>query len=86
FGLNGKLVRFNRQKFWNYVDYMLALLRDTSRKAANSKEDYEKEINRIMVQIFQDDLQDCPGTRKGSRLVAVVHPPWQSTIQHELMW
>ncbi|KAI6151659.1 hypothetical protein BKA82DRAFT_35413 [Pisolithus tinctorius] len=45
FRLNGKLVRFNCQKFWNYVDYMLALLCDTSHKATNSKEDYEKEIN-----------------------------------------
>ncbi|KAI6140539.1 hypothetical protein BKA82DRAFT_136376, partial [Pisolithus tinctorius] len=49
FGLNGKLVQFNRQKFWNYVDYMLALLRDTSHKATNSKEDYKKEINRYVM-------------------------------------
>ncbi|KAI6144750.1 hypothetical protein BKA82DRAFT_20620 [Pisolithus tinctorius] len=49
FGLNGKLIWFNHQKFWNYVDYMLALLRNTSRKATNLKEDYEKEINRYVA-------------------------------------
>ncbi|KAI5994446.1 hypothetical protein EDD15DRAFT_2366574 [Pisolithus albus] len=86
FGLDGKRTRFNGQKFWNYVDYMLNLLRDTARKSTTSNEDCEKEVGRIMVQIFQDDLADCPGSRKGSRLTAVVHPPWQSTIQHGLVW
>ncbi|KAI5995586.1 hypothetical protein EDD15DRAFT_2165086, partial [Pisolithus albus] len=86
FGLDGKRTRFNSQKFWNYVDYMLTLLRDTARKTTTSNEDYEREVGRVMVQIFQDDLVDCPGSRKGSRLTVIVHPPWQSTIQHGLVW
>ncbi|KAI6017559.1 hypothetical protein BKA83DRAFT_10252 [Pisolithus microcarpus] len=86
FRLDGKRTRFNGQKFWNYVDYMLNLLRDMAHKSTTSNEDYEKEVGRIMVQIFQDDLADCPGSRKGSRLATVIHPPWQSTIQHGLVW
>ncbi|KAI6028146.1 hypothetical protein EDC04DRAFT_2899108 [Pisolithus marmoratus] len=86
FGLDGKCTWFNGQKFWNYVDYMLNLLHDTACKSTTSSKDYEKEVGHIMVQIFQDDLTDCPGSRKGLRLTAVVHPPWQSTIQHRLVW
>ncbi|KAI5980742.1 hypothetical protein EDD15DRAFT_2380048 [Pisolithus albus] len=39
----------------------------------------------IMIQIFQDDLLDCPGRRKVTKLTTV-NPPWQTTIQHGLMW
>lgn len=47
FGLvNGKPVRFNSSKFWNYVDYMLNLLHETVRKNATSKEDCDKAIGR----------------------------------------
>jgi hypothetical protein len=40
---------------------------------------------RIFVQIFQDDLADCPGSRRGAKILAV-NPQWQTTIQQGLMW
>ncbi|KAI6017436.1 hypothetical protein EDC04DRAFT_2608058 [Pisolithus marmoratus] len=86
FGLDRKHTQFNSQKFWNYIDYMLSLLCNMACKSTTSNEEYKKEVGQIMVQIFQDDLADCPGSRKGSRLTAIVHPPWQSTIQHGLVW
>ncbi|KIN98713.1 hypothetical protein M404DRAFT_157280 [Pisolithus tinctorius Marx 270] len=47
FGLvSGKAARFNSNKFWNYVDYMLNLLHESVRKDAASKEDFEKTISR----------------------------------------
>ncbi|KAG6369423.1 hypothetical protein JVT61DRAFT_14907 [Boletus reticuloceps] len=86
FGLEGQPVRFNSGKFWNYVDYMLNVLRETARKESSTKEEYEKGVANIMMQIFQGDLLDCPGSgRKGLRLTTV-NPQWQTTIQHGLMW
>lgn len=46
FGLEGKPVRFNGSKFWNYVDYMLDILRETARKDSSTKEEYEKGVAR----------------------------------------
>ncbi|KAI6156016.1 hypothetical protein BKA82DRAFT_4349330 [Pisolithus tinctorius] len=86
FGLvSGKAARFNSNKFWNYVDYMLNLLHESVRKDAASKEDFEKTISSIFVQIFQDDLVDCPGNRRGAKILAV-NPQWQMTIQQGLVW
>jgi hypothetical protein len=44
FRLEGQPVRFNSGKFWNYVDYMLDVLRETARKESNTKEEYEKGV------------------------------------------
>ncbi|KAI5988835.1 hypothetical protein EDC04DRAFT_2912441 [Pisolithus marmoratus] len=85
FGLEGKPVHFNSGRFWNYINYMLNLLCETACKHTSMKEEFEKGIASIMVQIFQDDLLDCPSHRKVTRLV-VVNPQWQTTIQHGLMW
>ncbi|KAF8417185.1 hypothetical protein L210DRAFT_817367, partial [Boletus edulis BED1] len=86
FGLDGKPIRFNSVKFWNYVDYMLNIIRHTAHKTAATKELYDKELHKYMMQIFQDDLAECPGLRRGSKLVSVVNPVWQSTIQQNLVW
>ncbi|KIK78798.1 hypothetical protein PAXRUDRAFT_309193 [Paxillus rubicundulus Ve08.2h10] len=32
-----------------------------------------------------DDLADCPGSRRGAKILAV-NPHWQTTIQQGLMW
>ncbi|KAN0085723.1 hypothetical protein V8E55_006857 [Tylopilus felleus] len=63
FGLNGKPVCFNSSKFWNYIDYMLNLIRQAMRKTTTMKELYEMELQKYMVEIFQDDLAECPGLR-----------------------
>lgn len=86
FGHDGKPVRFVSTKFWNYVDYMLNVLRETAHKTAPTKEMYEKEVHLHMIQIFQNDLAECPGVRRGSKLISVVNPQWQSTIQQGLVW
>ncbi|KAI6156373.1 hypothetical protein EDD17DRAFT_1512548 [Pisolithus thermaeus] len=85
FRLEGKPVHFNSSQFWNYINYMLNLLCEMARKGTSTKEEFEKGVANIMMQIFQDDLLDCPGCRKATRLM-VANPLWQSTIQHELMW
>jgi hypothetical protein len=74
FGLDGKPVRFVSTKFWNYVDYMLNVLRETAHKTTPTKEMYEKEVHLHMIQIFQNVLAECPGVRRGSKLVSVVNP------------
>lgn len=86
FGLNGKPVRFNSSKFWNYADYMLGVVRETAHKTAATKELYDMELHRYMMEIFQDDLAECPGLRRGCKLISVVNPAWQSTIQQGLVW
>ncbi|KIK73035.1 hypothetical protein PAXRUDRAFT_21302 [Paxillus rubicundulus Ve08.2h10] len=44
FGLNGKPLQFNGTKFWNYIDYMLNLMRNTAHKDSISKQEYEGEV------------------------------------------
>lgn len=46
FGLDGKAVIFTSNKFWNYVDYILDVLRETARKGTSAKEEFEKEVTR----------------------------------------
>lgn len=86
FGLNGKPVCFNSSKFWNYIDYMLNLIWQAMHKTTTMKELYEMELQKYMIEIFQDDLAECPGLRWGTRLMNIVNPPWQSTIQRGLVW
>ncbi|KAI6033854.1 hypothetical protein BKA83DRAFT_4486945 [Pisolithus microcarpus] len=84
FGLEGKPVHFNSGRFWNYVDYMLTLLRETARKDTSTKEEFEKAVASIMVQIFQDDLLDCPGRRKATKLTATsAGQNWPDTQQFQ---
>ncbi|KAI5995505.1 hypothetical protein EDD15DRAFT_2365686 [Pisolithus albus] len=52
FGLEGKPVRFCSSKFWNYVDYMLDVLRDTARQDTSTKEEFEKGITRFFRMTF----------------------------------
>ncbi|KIK97318.1 hypothetical protein PAXRUDRAFT_136530, partial [Paxillus rubicundulus Ve08.2h10] len=86
FGLNGKPVRFVSTKFWNYVDYMLNVLHETACKTAPKKKIYyEKEVHLYMIQIFQQDLAERPGVHRGSKLVSVMNPQCQSTIQQGLV-
>ncbi|KAI5987595.1 hypothetical protein EDC04DRAFT_2614769 [Pisolithus marmoratus] len=84
-GLEGKPVHFNSSRFWNYIDYMLNLLHKMAHKGSSMKEEFKKGVASIMVQIFQDDLLDCPSHRKVTGLMAV-NPQWQTTIQHRLTW
>lgn len=44
FGLDDKTVVFTSNKFWNYVDYILNVLRETARKGASMKEEFEREV------------------------------------------
>ncbi|KAI6006647.1 hypothetical protein F5J12DRAFT_939363 [Pisolithus orientalis] len=83
--VSGKAAHFNSNKFWNYMDYMLNLLHKSVCKDAASKEDFETTISSVFVQIFQDDLVDCPGNRRGAKILAV-NPQWQTTTQQGLMW
>ncbi|KAI9572452.1 hypothetical protein HD554DRAFT_2168109 [Boletus coccyginus] len=86
FRLNGKPVHFNSSKFWNYINYMLNVIHQTAHKTAAIKELYDKELEKYMVKIFQNDLAECPGFRRGTKIISVVNPSWQSTIQQELVW
>ncbi|KAI6152682.1 hypothetical protein BKA82DRAFT_168631 [Pisolithus tinctorius] len=86
FGLDGRPVHFNITKFWNYVNYMLNTLRWTARKNARTKELYDRELHSYMMQIFQDDLAECPGMHRGSKIVSVINPEWQTRIQQGLTW
>ncbi|KIK78886.1 hypothetical protein PAXRUDRAFT_162812, partial [Paxillus rubicundulus Ve08.2h10] len=81
-----KSIHWTDKMFWNYMDYMLNILCGTAHEHATSQEEYETNVCNIMIQIFQDDLKDCSGKRIGSKLLNVVHPQWQMTIQQDLIW
>ncbi|KIK77999.1 hypothetical protein PAXRUDRAFT_349510 [Paxillus rubicundulus Ve08.2h10] len=43
------------------------------------------DVSRAFIQIFQDDLVDYPGTRRGLRMATSTGLQWQVTIQQGLV-
>ncbi|KAG1828026.1 hypothetical protein EV424DRAFT_1537029 [Suillus variegatus] len=87
FGLDGSEPRWNKQKFWNYIDTMLEQIRESAREVSNgSSAAYEDAYRKAMVEILQLDLQEFPGRRKFITLSKVAQPMWQETIQKKLLW
>jgi len=42
FGLDGSVPKWNKQKFWNYVDATLEAVRENARRESNSQSGYEE--------------------------------------------
>ena len=40
---------------------------------------------RTFVHILQEDLLECPGSRRGMKLLSNINPEWQTAIQQKLM-
>ncbi|KAG1898610.1 uncharacterized protein F5891DRAFT_955235, partial [Suillus fuscotomentosus] len=87
FGLDGGFKKWNKQKFWNYVDAMLEQLRKSAREQSGGQTaGYEDAYHKAMVEFLQLDLQEFPGRRKALSLVKGSQPVWQETIQKKLLW
>ncbi|KAG1734733.1 uncharacterized protein EDB91DRAFT_1250852 [Suillus paluster] len=87
FGLDGSEPKWNKQKFWNYIDAMLEQIRESARDVSDgSSAAYEDAYRKAMVEILQLDLQEFPGRRKFITLSKAAQPMWQETIQKKLLW
>ncbi|KAG2126139.1 hypothetical protein BD769DRAFT_1668573 [Suillus cothurnatus] len=90
FGLQGSPPKWNKQKFWNYVDAMLEQVRDSAYRETGTRSGskYEDAYRKAMIEVLQLDLQEFPGRRKGPTVMnlKVMQPVWQDTIQKNLLW
>ncbi|KAG2129946.1 hypothetical protein DEU56DRAFT_956150, partial [Suillus clintonianus] len=86
FGLDGGLRKWNKMKFWNYVDAMLEQVRESARtESEGHAARYEDAYRKAMVEFLQLDLQEFPGRRKVPSLAKGPQPAWQETIQKKLL-
>ncbi|KAG1876646.1 hypothetical protein DFJ58DRAFT_721114 [Suillus subalutaceus] len=79
-GKNGKPPKFTSRKFWNYVDCSLKAVHQAAREEAGP--DYAN----ILVEYFQMDLVEFPGSMVVPKLLKTTSPQWQMTIQDSLFW
>ncbi|KAG2150282.1 uncharacterized protein EDB93DRAFT_1103516 [Suillus bovinus] len=87
FGLDGGFKKWNKQKFWNYVDAMLEQLHKSAHEQSGGQTaGYEDVYRKAMVEFFQLNLQEFPGRHKALSLVKGSQPVWQETIQKKLLW
>ena len=56
FGLDGKPVCWTDKMFWNYVDYMLNVLRATAREDTTSQEEYETSVREYVCFLLVSSL------------------------------
>ncbi|KAG1753107.1 hypothetical protein EDD22DRAFT_850532 [Suillus occidentalis] len=87
FGLDGGLRKWNKQKFWNYIDAMLEQIHETAHQESNGHAArYEDAYRKTMVEFLQLNLQEFPGHHKVLSLSKGPQPAWQETIQKKLLW
>ncbi|KAG0691903.1 hypothetical protein DFH29DRAFT_1009872 [Suillus ampliporus] len=88
FGLQGSPTKWNKQKFWNYIDAMLEQVRESAHRETGTRSGsrYEDAYRKVMIEILQLDLQEFPGRRKVPTLMKTTQPVWQDTIQKNLLW
>ncbi|KAG1890445.1 uncharacterized protein F5891DRAFT_1198199 [Suillus fuscotomentosus] len=79
-GKNSKGPKFTSSKFWNFIDCSLQAIR----RAA--KEETGSDPNNILVEYFQMDLAEFPGSMIVPKLLTTTSPQWQTTIQNSLLW
>ncbi|KAG1876749.1 hypothetical protein C8R48DRAFT_768338 [Suillus tomentosus] len=91
-GKNGKPPKFTSAKFWNYVDCSLEAVRQAAREEAgpdyakSARGVYENAVRNILVEYFQMDLVEFPGSMVVPKLLKTTSPQWQTTIQDSLLW
>ncbi|KAG2752136.1 hypothetical protein P692DRAFT_20817113 [Suillus brevipes Sb2] len=91
-GKNGKPPKFTSAKFWNYVDCSLEAVRQAVREEAGPDYAksacgiYENAVRNILVEYFQMDLVEFPGSMVVPKLLKTTSPQWQTTIQDLLLW
>ncbi|KAG2045394.1 hypothetical protein BDR06DRAFT_1015727, partial [Suillus hirtellus] len=47
---------------------------------------YENAVQNILVEYFQMDLAEFPGSTIVPKLLTTTSPQWQTTIQNSLLW
>ncbi|KAG1907828.1 uncharacterized protein F5891DRAFT_938555, partial [Suillus fuscotomentosus] len=91
-GKNGKPPKFTSAKFWNYVDCSLEAVRQAAREEAgpdyakSARCVYENAVRNILIEYFQMDLVEFPGSMVVPKLLKTTSPQWQTTIQDSLLW
>ncbi|KAG1862672.1 hypothetical protein F4604DRAFT_1929431 [Suillus subluteus] len=89
---NGKGPKFTSTKFWNFVDCSLQAIRQAAQREAGPNHNtsargaYENAVRNILVEYFQMDLAEFPGSMVVPKLLATTSPQWQTTIQNSLLW
>ncbi|KAG1868646.1 hypothetical protein F4604DRAFT_1584570, partial [Suillus subluteus] len=89
---NGKGPKFTSTKFWNFVDCSLQAIRQAAQWEAGPNHNtsargaYENAVRNILVEYFQMDLAEFPGSMVVPKLLATTSPQWQTTIQNSLLW
>ncbi|KAG0693796.1 hypothetical protein DFH29DRAFT_1006926 [Suillus ampliporus] len=89
---NGKGPKFTLTKFWNFVDCSLQAIHQAAQKEAgpnyntSARRVYENAVRNILVEYFQMDLAEFPGSMVVPKLLATSRPQWQTTIQNLLLW
>ncbi|KAG2130195.1 uncharacterized protein EDB93DRAFT_1095029, partial [Suillus bovinus] len=89
---NGKGPKFTSAKFWNFVDCLLEAIRKAAREEAgpeytkSARGTYENAVRNLLVEFFQMDLVEFPGSMVVPKLLKTTSPQWQTTIQDSLLW
>ncbi|KAG1870899.1 hypothetical protein F4604DRAFT_1681752 [Suillus subluteus] len=89
---NGKGPKFTSMKFWNFIDCSLQAIRQAAQQEAGPNHNmsvrgtYENAVRNILVEYFQMDLAEFPGSMVVPKLLATTSPQWQTTIQNSLLW
>ncbi|KAG2752016.1 hypothetical protein P692DRAFT_20725714 [Suillus brevipes Sb2] len=89
---DGKGPKFTSTKFWNFVDCSLQAIRQAAQQEAGPNHDtsargaYENAVRNILVEYFQMDLAEFPGSMVVPKPLATTSPQWQTTIQNSLLW
>ncbi|KAG2065605.1 hypothetical protein BDR04DRAFT_1121769 [Suillus decipiens] len=89
---NGKGPKFTSTKFWNFVDCSLQAIRQAAQQEAGPNYNmsahgtYENAVQNILVEYFQMDLAEFPGSMVVPKLLATTSPQWRTTIQNSLLW
>ncbi|KAG2132138.1 uncharacterized protein EDB93DRAFT_1255326 [Suillus bovinus] len=88
---NGKGPKFTSAKFWNFVDCSLEAIRKAAREEAGPEymksacRTYENAVRNLLVEFFQMDLVEFPGSMVIPKLLKTTSPQWQTTIQDSLL-
>ncbi|KAG1846266.1 hypothetical protein F4604DRAFT_1595054, partial [Suillus subluteus] len=77
---NSKGPKFTSAKFWNFVDCSLEAVCKAAREEAGP------EYANMLVEYFQMDLVEFPGSMVVPKLLKTTSPQWQTTIQDSLLW
>ncbi|KAG2125269.1 hypothetical protein BD769DRAFT_1669010 [Suillus cothurnatus] len=57
-----------------------------AKESSSNLAEEEKELQKLLIEIFQADLAEFPGGKKILKLISKTNPGWQTAIQNRLIW